>query len=51
MVKLELFPKIAPKHVERIKEIDRKMLADLAVHDAEAFKAISDKAKSALETA
>ena len=32
-------------------EIDRKMLADLAVHDAEAFKAISDKAKSALETA
>jgi len=27
------------------------MLADLAVHDAEAFKAISDKAKSALETA
>ena len=23
-------------------EIDRKMLADLAVHDAEAFKAISD---------
>ena len=32
-------------------EIDRKMLADLAVHDTEAFKAISDKAKSALETA
>ena len=32
-------------------EIDRKMLADLAVHDAEAFKAISDKAKNALETA
>ena len=32
-------------------EIDRKMLADLAVHDAEAFKAISDKAKRALETA
>ena len=32
-------------------EIDRKMLADRAVHDAEAFKAISDKAKNALETA
>jgi large subunit ribosomal protein L20 len=32
-------------------EIDRKMLADLDVHDNEAFKAISDKAKSALETA
>ena len=26
-------------------EIDRKMLADIAVHDADAFKAISDKAK------
>ena len=32
-------------------EIDRKMLADLAVHDADAFKAISDKAKTALENA
>ena len=32
-------------------EIDRKMLADLAVHDAEAFKAISDKARTALENA
>jgi Ribosomal protein L20 len=27
------------------------MLADLAVHDADAFKAISDKAKTALENA
>ena len=32
-------------------EIDRKMLADLAVHDADAFKAISDKANTALENA
>jgi large subunit ribosomal protein L20 len=32
-------------------EIDRKMLADLAVHDAEAFKVISDKARTALENA
>tara|TARA_B110000438_G_C15624078_1_gene567895 strand:- start:245 stop:607 length:363 start_codon:yes stop_codon:yes gene_type:complete len=32
-------------------EIDRKMLADIAVHDSEAFKAISDKAKTALENA
>ena len=32
-------------------EIDRKMLADIAVHDADAFKAISDKAKTALENA
>ena len=32
-------------------ESDRKMLADLALHDAEAFHAISYKAKSALETA
>ena len=32
-------------------EIDRKMLADLAVHDADAFKAISDKARTALENA
>ena len=32
-------------------EIDRKMLADLAFHDADAFKAISDKAKTALENA
>jgi large subunit ribosomal protein L20 len=29
-------------------EIDRKMLADLAVHDAEAFGAIAQQAKSAL---
>ena len=32
-------------------EIDRKMLADLAVHDTEAFKVISDKARTALENA
>ena len=32
-------------------EIDRKMLADIAVHDAEGFKAISEKAKTALENA
>jgi large subunit ribosomal protein L20 len=29
-------------------EVDRKMLADLAVHDAEAFGAIASQAKSAL---
>jgi large subunit ribosomal protein L20 len=29
-------------------EIDRKMLADLAVHDAEAFGAIAKQAKTAL---
>ncbi len=29
-------------------EIDRKMLADLAVHEKEAFSAIAEKAKSAL---
>jgi large subunit ribosomal protein L20 len=32
-------------------EIDRKMLADLAVHDAEAFGAIANQAKTALESA
>ena len=32
-------------------EVDRKVLADLAVHDAEAFGAIVDQAKSALEAA
>jgi large subunit ribosomal protein L20 len=32
-------------------EIDRKMLADLAVHDTDAFSAIANQAKSALETA
>ncbi len=32
-------------------EIDRKMLADLAVHDADAFGAIATQAKTALETA
>ena len=30
-------------------EIDRKILADLAVNDIEAFKVLSDKAKAALE--
>ena len=29
-------------------EVDRKMLADLAVHDMTAFAAIADKAKAAL---
>ena len=32
-------------------EVDRKVLADLAVHDAEAFGAIVDQAKSALQAA
>ena len=32
-------------------EIDRKMLADLAVHDADAFGAIAQQAKTALESA
>ena len=32
-------------------EIDRKMLADLAVHDTDAFSAIANQAKTALETA
>jgi large subunit ribosomal protein L20 len=32
-------------------EIDRKMLADLAVHDTDAFGAIANQAKTALETA
>ena len=30
-------------------EVDRKVLADLAVNDTEAFKALADKAKLALE--
>lgn len=29
-------------------ELDRKVLADLAVHDADAFTAIAEKAKAAL---
>ncbi len=29
-------------------ELDRKVLADLAVHDAEAFAAIAEKAKTAI---
>jgi large subunit ribosomal protein L20 len=29
-------------------EVDRKMLADLAVHDMQAFTALADKAKAAL---
>jgi large subunit ribosomal protein L20 len=32
-------------------EVDRKVLADLAVHDAEAFGAIAAQAKAALGTA
>ncbi len=32
-------------------EVDRKVLADLAVHDMDAFKAIVDAAKLALEKA
>jgi large subunit ribosomal protein L20 len=31
-----------------INEVDRKVLADIAVHDAEAFTAIADAAKAAL---
>lgn len=31
-------------------EIDRKVLADLAVHDAEAFGALAEQAKSALSS-
>lgn len=30
-------------------DLDRKVLADIAVHDAEAFAAIAEKAKGALE--
>ena len=29
-------------------EVDRKVLADLAVHEPEAFNAIADKARAAL---
>ena len=32
-------------------EIDRKVLADIAVNDAEAFTALADKARSALDAA
>ena len=32
-------------------EIDRKMLADIAVHDAESFGVIAEKAKAALDAA
>lgn len=32
-------------------EIDRKILADLAVHDPAAFTALADKARSALDAA
>ena len=32
-------------------EVDRKILADLAVHDPEAFSAIADAARKALESA
>jgi large subunit ribosomal protein L20 len=31
-------------------EIDRKVLADLAVHDADAFKALVDKASAAVKS-
>ena len=31
-------------------EIDRKMLADLAVHDADAFKALTDQAAAAVKS-
>ena len=30
-------------------DVDRKVLADIAVNDSEAFKALADKAKLALE--
>jgi large subunit ribosomal protein L20 len=29
-------------------EVDRKVLADIAVHDSDAFASIADKAKAAL---
>jgi len=32
-------------------EVDRKILADLAVHDAAAFTALADKARSAMDAA
>ena len=32
-------------------EIDRKMLADIAVNDVEAFTALAEKARSALDAA
>ncbi|MCL4792239.1 MAG: 50S ribosomal protein L20, partial [Gammaproteobacteria bacterium] len=32
-------------------EVDRKMLADLAVHDAAAFGALAEKAKASLSAA
>jgi large subunit ribosomal protein L20 len=32
-------------------EIDRRVLADLAMHEAEAFAALAEKAKEALATA
>ena len=32
-------------------ELDRKVLADLAVNDPSAFKAVAERAKAALETA
>lgn len=32
-------------------EMDRKALSELAIHDAEAFKALLDKARSALQPA
>ena len=32
-------------------EIDRKVLSDIAINDAEAFTALAEKAKSALDAA
>jgi large subunit ribosomal protein L20 len=32
-------------------EVDRKVLADLAVHEPEAFKALADKAQAAVQAA
>jgi large subunit ribosomal protein L20 len=32
-------------------EVDRKVLADLAVHEPEAFKALANKAQAAVQAA
>jgi large subunit ribosomal protein L20 len=32
-------------------EVDRKVLSDIAIHDAAAFTALAEKAKSALDAA
>ena len=48
-------PRIVAEHMNGLKkagvEIDRKILADIAVNDAEAFTALAEKAKSALDAA